>query len=50
VQPPSFVAIAGDCDDDDDTVKPYATERCDGIDNDCDGLIDGSDLGPAACP
>jgi len=48
--PPNYVTIAGDCDDGDDAVKPYATETCDGIDNDCDGLIDGSDLGPLACP
>ncbi len=50
LQPPNYVTIAGDCDDDDDDVKPYATEVCDGVDNDCDGLIDGSDLGADACP
>ena len=39
-QPSGYVADDGDCDDGDAAVNPAATEVCDGIDNDCDGLTD----------
>ena len=34
---------AGDCDDADSAVYPTATEVCNGVDDDCDGLLDSDD-------
>ncbi len=34
------VGSLADCDDQDPTVYPRAEERCDGVDNDCDGDVD----------
>ncbi len=39
-QPLGHVGDASDCDDDNNTVFPGALERCDGLDNDCDGSVD----------
>ncbi|WKZ64872.1 MAG: MopE-related protein [Flavobacteriales bacterium] len=39
-QPPGTATQGGDCDDADDTVYPGAPELCDGLDNDCDEVVD----------
>ena len=35
-----WVPVAGDCNDIQDSIHPGAPERCDGVDQDCDGVID----------
>ena len=45
VQPAEYVANATDCNDQDAAVHPGADEVCDGIDNDCNGLVDEADPG-----
>jgi len=38
--PEGFLPGPGDCDDTDPTLNPKASERCDGLDNDCNGERD----------
>jgi hypothetical protein len=40
LKPSGFVAVTGDCDDTVATVNPGATEVCNGVDDDCDSVID----------
>ena len=38
--PEGYVANGEDCDDTDYRVSPEGKERCDGLDDDCDGMVD----------
>lgn len=40
---PGYTDNAMDCDDSEASVHPEAVERCDSIDNNCDGSVDGAD-------
>ena len=40
VPPPGFVWLGTDCDDNNNMINPGVSEFCDGIDNDCSGMID----------
>lgn len=39
-QPDGYSATPGDCNDANADVRPNATEVCDGVDNNCDGVVD----------
>jgi hypothetical protein len=45
--PAGWVSDATDCDDGDATVSPGAEERCDEVDDDCDGTVDEPDAADA---
>jgi len=40
VQPQFYVVANGDCNDGNENINPFATEVCDGVDNNCDGITD----------
>ncbi len=51
LQPVSMVSDSTDCDDDDALTYPGATEICDGLDNDCDGVTPNENEGANSdCP
>ena len=39
-QPAGYVAAGGDCNDADPLVHPGLNETCNGVDDDCDGVVD----------
>ena len=43
-QPNDTVAVAGDCNDGVPSIRPEGAEICDGVDNDCDALVDDDDV------
>ncbi len=47
-QPSGHVALGGDCDDTEAAVHPGSVERCNGVDDDCDGVRDEDDAVDAA--
>ena len=47
-QPAGYVSDDSDCDDTNSTIRPDATETCDGEDDDCDGVTDEADAVDAA--
>ncbi len=46
-QPSGFTVRPGDCNDSDAAVHPDATEVCNGVDDDCDTSVDGSESADA---
>lgn len=45
-----IVDNSGDCDDTNSSVYPNASGTMEGLDNDCDGDVEGDELPPASCP
>ncbi|MFH1253147.1 MAG: MopE-related protein [Candidatus Uhrbacteria bacterium] len=47
-QPSGYVVSATDCNDSNPSINPAASEMCDSVDNDCDGVVDESSAVNAA--
>lgn len=47
--PTNYVAAAGDCNDASAAAHPGGVEVCDGLDNNCDGGVDGTVAAPNQC-
>ena len=47
---PGLSLVTGDCDDGDSSVYPGAPGTGEGIDNNCDGVVEGDELEPSLCP
>ena len=47
--PAGYVAIAGDCDDANASRHPGAAEACNGVDDDCDAIVDDAVPPPPEC-
>lgn len=50
VEPPGYLSDHSDCNDGNDLVHPGAQEICNGLDDDCDGLIDEGAHQPTITP
>ena len=48
--PTGSVAVSGDCDDFNSSIKPTASEVCNSVDDDCDGFVDDEDSGLNGAP
>jgi len=48
-RPAGFADTGGDCDDRNAAVHPGASDACNGIDDDCDGAIDGGPSAATSC-
>ena len=47
--PPGFVLLGNDCNDNDAAINPVAAEACNGVDDNCNGQIDGGCPGGDIC-